>query len=125
MRLARFEAAGGHPEWVVGSVGLALLATLVEAILAFVPGWSAPARVWSTAATFALGLLALHALVRAAAAGWRGDGIGALRGLGVLAGLVACLAMVAGLGVGAISQAGCGGDFDDVRATPSAPEAAR
>ncbi|MGN6527013.1 MAG: hypothetical protein ACTHL8_11530 [Burkholderiaceae bacterium] len=101
----------GWPDWMIGSVGLALFAVAVQAILAVVHGWSVPSHLWSAGAVFGLSLMTAHALVRAALDACRRDAIAALRCAGAAAGLAACLAAVVLL-AGAASPAS-GPAFDD------------
>jgi hypothetical protein len=102
------------PDWMIGSAGLALFALAVQAILAVVRGWTVPAHVWSAGSSFALALMAVHALARAAAAAWWRDATAARRCACAAAALLACLAAVAMLAGAARAQCGC--DFGDAAA---------
>jgi len=81
------EPAPADRDWWAAHVLIAVFGVLVAAILVAVPGWWAPLHVWITLAAFAIALLAVHAIWRAAASAWRRRWRGALLGGSLALGL--------------------------------------
>lgn len=85
-------------DWWPAHVLFAIFCALVAAILAAVPGWSAPLHAWNALAACMLAMLAVHAAARAIARalrrGWREAAIA----LSVAAALIGSAALLAAYG---------------------------
>ena len=84
----------GDRDWWTPHVLIALFGVLVAAILAAVPGWTAPLRAWIALASVVLALLAAHAGARAVVCALRRSWQGALVALLLAAALGASAAML-------------------------------
>jgi len=107
-------------DWWAAHGLVASFGVLVAAILAAVPGWSAPLHAWVTLAAFVIGVLACHALARAVQSGWRRQWRPALLGLGLAAGLCGCAA-----GLMLCGHRGCAGGDPFAEAPAVVPGEAR
>jgi len=85
-------------DWWTAHVLIAIFCALVAAILAAVPGWSAPLHAWNALAACMLAMLAVHAAARAIARALRRSWRDAAIALSVAGALIGSAAVLAGYG---------------------------